>query len=65
MTGVGRTLRIVTFTGMAAIAILFLASPAYAAESVTLTDPGAFTLLSLGLAGLLIGRRAARKRSRD
>lgn len=58
-------MQILTKPALAAFAVLFLASPAYAADSVTLTDPNAVTLLSLGLAGLLIGRRAAAKRNRD
>ena len=42
------------------------AVPAHANGSVQLPDPGGVTLLSLGLAGLIIGRRvAARKREED
>ncbi|MCB2072971.1 MAG: PEP-CTERM sorting domain-containing protein [Novosphingobium sp.] len=62
---VDRILRIFARAGLTALAILFLASPAHAADSVTLTDPNALTLLALGLAGLLIGRRAAARRKQD
>ena len=41
------------------------AAPAHAAGSVALPEPGGLTLLSLGIAGLLIGRRAARKPPHD
>jgi len=45
---------------------LSIVSPAHANGSVPLPDPGGVTLLSLGLAGLIIGRRAAaRKRDED
>jgi len=37
-------------------------APAHAQGAFTLPDPSGLTLLSLGLAGLLLGRRAARKR---
>ena len=35
--------------------------PAHASDGVALPAPNAVTLLALGLAGLLIGRRAASK----
>ena len=41
---------------------LTIAAPAHANGSVPLPDPGGLTLLSLGLAGLIIGRRAASRR---
>jgi len=34
-----------------------LVAPAHAAGSVTLPDPSGFTLFSLGVAGLILGRR--------
>ena len=40
---------------------LFAAAPVYAAGSVALPEPGTLTLLTLGVAGLVIGRQAARK----
>jgi hypothetical protein len=39
-----------------------LAGPARAADSVALPDPSGVTLFTLGVAGLLIGRRIAGKR---
>ncbi len=42
-----------------------LASPAHAAGSVALPDPSGLTLFSLGLAGLILGRRAASRRNKD
>jgi len=42
---------------------LMLSAPAFAqGGAITLPDPSGLTLLSLGLAGLVIGRRAARRR---
>jgi hypothetical protein len=49
----------------AALMSLALATPAYAQASTPLPDPNALTLLSLGLAGLLIGRRVASRRDKD
>jgi hypothetical protein len=47
---------------MLAVAAGFvLAGPAHAAGSTVLPEPGTLTLLSMGLAGVLIGRRFARK----
>ncbi len=40
---------------------LLSAAPAHAAGSIVLPEPGALTLLSIGVAGVLIGRRFARK----
>lgn len=47
-----------------AISLLF-AVPAYAANSTDVPEPGALTLLSLGVAGVLIGRRFSRKPPQD
>lgn len=44
---------------------LALVSPAHATGSVQLPDPGGLTLFSLGLAGLILGRRAASRRKDD
>ncbi|GGC31619.1 hypothetical protein GCM10011371_18800 [Novosphingobium marinum] len=52
-------------TGFASLLSLALAAPAYAAGSTPLPDPDGMTLLALGLAGLIIGRRWASKRSGD
>ena len=45
--------------------ILSAATPAVAQASVPLPAPDALTLLSLGIAGLIIGRRVAARRKDD
>jgi hypothetical protein len=50
---------------LASIANLVLAAPAHAAGSIALPEPNTLMLLSLGVAGLLIGRHVARKPPRD
>lgn len=48
---------------LAAFAIgLVLSAPAHAANSVALPDPSGLTLFTLGVTGLIIGRRIASKR---
>jgi len=45
---------------------LSMTTPAFAqGGAIMLPDPSGLTLLSLGLAGLLIGRRVARKRHEE
>jgi len=51
-----------TRLAQALVLILLVSAPAHAQGAFTLPDPSGLTLLSLGLAGLLLGRRAARKR---
>ncbi len=53
--------------GAASLACLYLATtgPAFANGSVILPDPSGITLFSLGLAGLILGRRAASRRKDD
>jgi hypothetical protein len=46
-------------------ASLCIAPSVHAASIVSLPEPGSLVLLSLGVAGLLIGRRASRKPPRD
>ena len=46
-----------------AAVILVQAAPAHAAAAFVLPDPSGMTLFSLGVAGLLIGRHIAGKRS--
>lgn len=48
----------------ASLACIYLATtvPAFANGSVILPDPSGITLFSLGLAGLILGRRAASRR---
>ena len=50
---------------LASLASLLLAIPAHAAGSIALPEPGALTLLSIGVAGVLIGRRVSRKPPQD
>ena len=52
-----------TFAGGIA-ASLALAAPAHA-QSVTLPDPSGLTLFSLGVIGLIVGRRVAGRREDD
>jgi len=47
---------------MAAAVSLSLAGTAHAAGAVALPDPSGVTLFTLGVAGLLVGRRFAGKR---
>ena len=54
-------IRIVIAVGVSAL----LATPAYAAGSVALPDPSGITLFSLGVAGLIIGRRVISRRRND
>jgi len=58
-------LRVASRIILAALIGLFYAVPAYAAVGAPLPEPNAITLLSLGLAGLIIGRRAGSKGKRD
>ena len=50
---------------LAALAVLALANPAAAASLIPIRDPSNLALLALGVAGLVIGHRSARKRHRD
>jgi len=47
-----------------AISLLF-AVPAYATTANDVPEPGALTLLAIGVAGVLIGRRFSRKPPQD
>jgi hypothetical protein len=44
---------------------LLLVAPAHATDSTALPEPGTLTLLSIGVAGVLIGRRFSRKPPED
>ena len=48
-----------------ALSALVAASPAWAAGSTPIPEPTDLTLLAMGLAGLIIGRRAAKKPPKD
>jgi hypothetical protein len=57
-------LRLVQTFAVAGIASLALIAPAHAA-TVSLPDPSGLTLFALGVAGLILGRSAARRKHRD
>ncbi len=44
-----------------AAAALLVASPAWASGGIAIPEPTDLTLLALGLAGLIIGRRGAKR----
>lgn len=48
-----------------AIGILAASTPAWAGGSTPIPEPTDITLLAMGLAGLIIGRRAAKKPPKD
>ena len=48
-----------------ALIALTAASPAWAGGSTPIPEPTDLTLLAMGLAGLIIGRRAAKKPPKD
>ena len=48
-----------------ALLVLLSAAPALAGEAGAVPEASNLTLVALGIAGLLIGRRAASKRRRD
>ena len=62
VTSMERILRHAFSITPALVLALGLAAPAFAADSVPLPEPSTLTLLSLGAAGVLIGRRFSRKR---
>jgi hypothetical protein len=64
LTGVCPIPRFVQTIVLAATASLSLAGPAHAA-TVTLPDPSGLTLFTLGVAGLILGRRAAGRKKGD
>lgn len=47
------------------IVLLFAATPAMASASSAVPEPNNLVLLGMGVAGLIMGRRAARRRPRD
>jgi hypothetical protein len=47
---------------LGSLASLACAAPAYAAEGLMLPEPGSVTLVSLALAGVIVGRRMSNKR---
>ena len=48
-----------------ALAALLAASPAWASGGIEIPEPTDLTLLALGLAGLIIGRRGAKRPPQD
>ncbi len=47
-----------------ALAIAFLAAPAHAWDGAQIPEPSNLALFGLGLAGVIIGRHASRRRRR-
>jgi hypothetical protein len=58
-------LRFVSQTIRAVLISVSCVAPAYAAGTVVLPDPSGLTLFALGVAGLIVGRHAARKHRDD
>ncbi len=50
---------------MIACAVLLVASPAMAQGGISIPEPSDLTLFGLGVVGLILGRRAARRKPRD
>ena len=50
---------------LVALSALVAASPAWAGGSTPIPEPTDLTLLAMGLAGLIIGRRAAKRPPKD
>jgi hypothetical protein len=48
-----------------AIVLLFAATPAMASGSSAVPEPNNLVLLGMGVAGLVMGRRAAKRRPKD
>ena len=48
-----------------AVSALLVSTPAWAAGSTAIPEPTDLTLLAMGLAGLIIGRRGAKKPPQD
>lgn len=57
----GFSVRIAIAFAFATMAALLSPTPAFAAGTIALPEPGTLTLLTLGIAGVLIGRLASRK----
>ncbi len=49
----------------AVFGVLCFASPAWASGGIAIPEPTDLTLLALGLAGLIIGRRGAKRPPKD
>lgn len=60
-----RTIRLVHICSGWVAALVLLARPAMAQAGTPLPEPSSTVLLALGIAGLLVGRRFARKGSED
>lgn len=60
-----RTIRLVHICSGWIAALVLLAKPAMAQAGTPLPEPSSTVLLALGIAGLLVGRRFARKKTED
>jgi hypothetical protein len=48
-----------------AVAVLVLASPAYAQGAAQVSEPSQLALVALGILGVIVGRNAAKRRKSD
>lgn len=51
--------------GLFFLAVLAMATPAFAQSQVSVPEPSDIGLFALGVAGLIIGRRSSRRPPRD
>ncbi len=56
-------MRLINRLATAALVTLTLATPAFAQSGAGLTEPSDLSLLTLGIVGVVLGQRAARKKA--
>ncbi|MBS0254188.1 MAG: hypothetical protein JSS36_02990 [Proteobacteria bacterium] len=56
-------MKLIQRLGTAATLSLLIATPAFAQSGAMLSEPSDLSLLTLGLVGVVLGQRAARKRA--